>query len=187
MHGMVEQTFEDGRRYSGMFSRDYFHGHGTYEWPDDYTFSTLLKDHDIKLKDHDIKLKELSGKFENGFVLEGKLKLNIGDSTASIEFEGVKYALWNLARRVIDWSINLPKLTRKCAMCEELLYTQRITYRTESQTIKTIKEVDLTRGCRGEEHIVTGCCINCLIPYSEKEKRFITRNWSSTRLLPWLN
>ena len=146
MHGMVEQTFEDGRRYSGMFSRDYFHGHGTYEWPDDYTFSTLLKDHDIKLKDHDIKLKELSGKFENGFVLEGKLKLNIGDSTASIEFEGVKYELWDLARRVIDWSINLPKLTRKCAMCEELLYTQRITYRTESQTIKTKEELDC-RGC----------------------------------------
>ena len=114
MHGMVEQTFEDGRRYSGMFSRDYYHGLGTYTWPDDYTFSTLLKDHDIKLK-------KLSGRFENGYFVEGKLKLNIGNSTASIDFEGVKYNLRKLARDAIDWSLNFPKLTGKANNLNKLL------------------------------------------------------------------
>lgn len=164
MHGMVEITFEDGRRYSGMVDRDYFHGHGTYKWPDDYTFSAYNKyniDKDgifflRKLNDHGIKLKELSGRFERGFVVEGKLKFNIGSSTASIEFEGCKSELWDLARHVIDWSINLPKLTRKCAMCKDLLYKETITYSTESQTIKT-KEVELDR--RGIEMLP--CCKSC--------------------------
>ena len=150
MNGMVKQKFDDGRMYSGMFQLDCLHGIGTYKWPNDYKFSSSV------LKDHDIKFVELTGRFETGCVVEGELKLNIGDSTASIKFEnvkyaasikvkGVKYELWQLAREVIGWYIDLPKLTRRCAMCQELLYTKAITYSTESQTIKTKEEVDRFR------------------------------------------
>ena len=66
-------------------------------------------------------LKKLSGRFENGYFVEGKLKLNIGNSTASIDFEGVKYNLRKLARDAIDWSLNFPKLTGKANNLNKLL------------------------------------------------------------------
>ena len=105
MHGMVEIMFEDGRRYSGMFDRDYFHGHGTYKWPDDYTSIRRYKNrreaYEFLNAEHGIKLKELSGRFEKKCFVEGKLKFNHGSSTASIEFEGGKYELWDLAEHII--------------------------------------------------------------------------------------
>ena len=108
MHGMVEIMFEDGRRYSGMFHRDYFHGHGTYKWPDDYTsirqYKKWREAYEFLNAVHGIKLKELSGRFEKDYFVEGKLTFNTGSSTASIEsieFESGKYRLWDLAKHII--------------------------------------------------------------------------------------
>ena len=139
MHGMVEQTFEDGRRYSGMFSRDYYHGLGTYTWPDDYTFSTLLKDHDIKFV-------ELVGSFRKGNVVNGELKFKIGKVNSSIKFENIDHDITiGLSGLVVDWLVNAPKVTRKCEFCQQFLYTSTIKISTGQHVTCTKQELQKER------------------------------------------